>query len=95
MSIEKNNQFDNFAQLDIKPQESSEQAWPMNNQDEKIFLDDLEAKEIDLICNQLNTFAKLSPGTAVKGYRNLIEKYPDHPKKAEWEACMVELSNEK
>jgi hypothetical protein len=95
MSIEKNNIFNNTVKSDVEPVNNTEQAWLMNSQDEKEFLDDLAIKEIDLICNQLETFAVSNPKMAVRGYEHLVEKYPENPQKKVWENRINELMSRK
>ncbi len=95
MSIEKKSQFNSAEKVDKKPVENAEQAWPMSDQDESEFLKDLEIKEIDLICNQLESFAVTDPQIAARGYKYLLEKYAYHPQTQAWEDRMNELLKSK
>lgn len=95
MSIEKMNQFKLTEEVDKNQTDNAEQAWPMSDQDESEFLKDLAIKEIDLICNQLESFVAVDPQIAARGYKYLLEKYADHPQTQAWEDRMNELLKSK
>lgn len=54
-------------------------------QSEEARLTKLASREVALIVEQLENFAKLDPKIAIKGYKHLLETHQDHPDRDAWE----------
>lgn len=71
------------------------EAWGTTEEVAKADLDALNESEIQLLENQLGIYAALDAAVAVRGYKRLLEKFPQHERAAIWQKKLDELEGKK
>jgi hypothetical protein len=71
------------------------EAWGTTPEKAAEDLKSMDEAEMGLLENQLDAFARVDATTAAKGYRRLLERFPEQARAAAWREKLAKLEDKK